>query len=545
MKFGHPRIMRFDLRILLMSVLLASAILVIGHSSVVSAEPVGPGLRISEIYPNAPGNPETGAEFVELFNDSSAEVKLSKYSLKVKNTTKVLPLSGALLAGEYISFNSTSNFILVNDGATIQLVQGLDNAQEQIVEEISYGSRASETQSWSYFPEGWELTPITKAAPNERFEILEPEEPEEPEEAVVDVCLATTEIESSIPVGYMINDSGNCVLVPPVVFPCQVEISEISSQPNYGGKEYIEFYNSSSKPAALESCSLSINGGAEKTGEAIELAAGARYAMEFSSGAIRNSAGIIKLIHSNGAEFRYSYQQTSSGESINFEPGSQLGTVTNRPTPNEQNKAFESTQVTQSPSKAGTASAESCPAGKYRNPETNRCRNITTVSSSLVPCAADQVRSSQTNRCKKASSSSGKLAPCQPGQIRSPETNRCRKSSAASASLAACKPGQVRNPETNRCKKSSSTSSSLKPCAANQERNAETNRCRKISTDVSGTVLGAAAEPASAINKSYKLPAAVLSVTALFGYALYEYRSDISRRLSAFSQKSRPLRPPD
>ncbi len=42
-----------------------------------------------------------------------------------------------------------------------------------------------------------------------------------------------------------------------------------------------------------------------------------------------------------------------------------------------------------------------CPAGKYRNPLTGRCKNIETTSSALKACAEGYERNPETNRCRK------------------------------------------------------------------------------------------------------------------------------------------------
>lgn len=463
--------------------------------------------QLSEIYPNAPGSSESGFEFIELFNGSTSDIELNNYSLRIKDdSAKSMRLSGVLSGGAYQSI--VTLFSLKNSGATIQLVQHISSELEQVIEEVSYGSEATDTQSWSYFTEGWELTPVTKNAANLRFV----------DEAPVDICPVTPTVDLTVPAGYEINSDGICVPIVNTLEDCHIEISEISAQPNYNGKEYIEFYNASSTIAVLERCKLRINGGAEKVVGVIELAPKARYVMQFSSGAIRNSAGSVTLIDSDNVEFEYAYQDTGSGEVVNFETGKLTGTISNHPTPDAQNQPADAVK-TETATTPSSSTYEPCPEGKFRNPETNRCKNIASASSELTPCASDQIRNPETNRCKKVSSSSTSLTPCQPDQFR--------------------------NPATNRCKKISSESSTLKPCAENQERNPETNRCRKIATDVSGTALGVAAEPASTANASYKLPAAIISVTALFGYALYEYRSDIARRVSGIREKRRLLRPPD
>ena len=446
--------------------------------------------RLSEIYPNAPGSSESGFEFIELFNSSAQDIDLNIYSLRIKDSqTKNMNLSGVLGAGSYQSVIPT--FLLINSGATVQLVQHGLSGVEQVIEEVSYGNQATETQSWSYFPEGWELTPISKGAANVH---MPPDVPE-----VVDICPNTPEIDDVLPAGFQIDQEGRCVPIEVVQTACHLEISEISSQPNDNGKEYIEFYNASTENALLEQCKVRINDGVEKVVGSTALAPQAHSLMAFASGAIRNSAGVITLINSDNIEVEYSYQETSPGEVVNFESGRYIGVISNQ-----------------------------------------------TASSELTPCSSDQIRSPDTNRCKKINTAAGSsLTPCQPDQVRNTSTNRCKKISSTGASLTPCQPDQIRNPTTNRCKKAGAEDGSLKPCAENQERNPETNRCRKVATDVDGTVLGAAASPASTANSSYKLPAAVASITALFGYAAYEYRSDIGRRIASIREKRRILRPPD
>lgn len=94
-----------------------------------------------------------------------------------------------------------------------------------------------------------------------------------------------------------------------------------------------------------------------------------------------------------------------------------------------------------------------CPAGKYRNPATNRCKTIE-VTPILKPCSTGQYRNPSTGRCKNIVLASAMRAPCAEGQYRNPATNRCKNiATTASVTLKPCKDGYERNPETNRCRK--------------------------------------------------------------------------------------------
>lgn len=148
-----------------------------------------------------------------------------------------------------------------------------------------------------------------------------------------------------------------------------------------------------------------------------------------------------------------------------------------------------------------TADLASCPAGKYRNPETNRCRTIEEAVS--------------------------ELAACEEGKERNPATNRCRSiASTASTVLAPCEEDEERNPATNRCRKAQS-GTTLTPCQTGYERNPATNRCRKI---VGSSPV---ATPAAAVQSSgSSMLTTALLVTAgigAAGYGVYEWRSEIGR----------------
>lgn len=95
-----------------------------------------------------------------------------------------------------------------------------------------------------------------------------------------------------------------------------------------------------------------------------------------------------------------------------------------------------------------------CPAGKYRNPETGRCRTIEEAVNAMSACEEGYERNPLTNRCRKIiTTSPTSLTPCLEGQERNPATNRCRSIANAVAELLPCDEGYERNPDTNRCRK--------------------------------------------------------------------------------------------
>lgn len=148
-----------------------------------------------------------------------------------------------------------------------------------------------------------------------------------------------------------------------------------------------------------------------------------------------------------------------------------------------------------------------CPAGKYRNPETGRCRTIEEAIGVLSSCDEGYERNPLTNRCRKiASSASASLVPCGEGQERNPTTNRCRSIASAVAELLPCDEGYERNPATNRCRK---TLSSAVPKAAYP-------------------VLPYAQSPQQSL-MNYIIGGSI--GTLVLGYAIWEWRQEIGRAL--------------
>ncbi len=148
-----------------------------------------------------------------------------------------------------------------------------------------------------------------------------------------------------------------------------------------------------------------------------------------------------------------------------------------------------------------------CPVGKYRSPETNRCRTIEEAVNALSACPEGQERNVLTNRCRSSFSTTSGLVPCKEGQERNSETNRCRSIASAVAELIPCDEGYERNPSTN--------------------------RCRKVLGD---SILASAASPASIpiserkdgnITRTLVVGAAASAIA----YGLYEWRSEFMRAL--------------
>lgn len=308
-----------------------------------------------------------------------------------------------------------------------------------------------------------------------------------------DVCLNLDGVQSVVPVGYEVSN-GNCVQLSqqPGEICIGVIISEILPNPagTDTGNEYIELSNTTSQPIDLAGCSIKVGNTTKQLNGTIAPGYQAFYGVVLPNA----DGGTVEFI-TNTTEEAVAYPPNlKDNQAWAFVNGQWQ--LTEQPTPGAENIVVvtveEAITVT-------TTALEPCPEGKYRNPETNRCKTIETEEG-LKPCEPGQIRNPETNRCKKAAETLTSLKPCDADQERNPETNRCRKI-AAEATLAACKEGQERNPETNRCRKVAAATTSSPSSALEQEvKNKQ--------------------------NISYGI-FAVMAVLVL-GYGIYEYRANIA-----------------
>lgn len=187
-----------------------------------------------------------------------------------------------------------------------------------------------------------------------------------------------------------------------------------------------------------------------------------------------NSAKKSDTTNKTCPEGKYYYAPTKRCRKIPVDESETTSDTAKAASTAESNKASESSSLALRP----------CRDGYERNPETNRCRKITSASddssSGLTPCASGYERNPDTNRCAKIKSTTT----TESGSGSRSSSN----SSSFSKALAPCKDGYERNPSTNRCvKKKAASSTSLKPCKEGYERNPETNRCRKKASSSGGS----------------------------------------------------------
>lgn len=260
-------------------------------------------------------------------------------------------------------------------------------------------------------------------------------------EPIVDICSNIEGVQSELPSGYeSIGDV--CQLIQNELVPnCQgITINEIVPNPEGTdtGKEFIELYNQQSYDVSLDGCVLTVGTKQLALSGMMNPGYKAFYGLVLPNA----SGGTVTLI-TNTTEEVVSYPGSlADDESYSLIHGTWYKGALS--TPDEENQL------------AGTTakglvenSLDECPAGKFRNPETNRCKNIE-VASLLSPCDSDEYRNPETNRCRKIiSSASTSPAPCKSGYERNIDTNRCRKVAGTKTSNPLSQPASIATKPVN------------------------------------------------------------------------------------------------
>lgn len=266
-----------------------------------------------------------------------------------------------------------------------------------------------------------------------------------------DVCINLDGIQQLVPDDYF-SDSDECYLD-----LLTIKINELL--PNVIGSdignEFIEIYNSNNVDIDLSNYLLNIGGinygflndSVIKTNDYfIVTNKDIKYSLNNTKGAVRIMSIDDRIID------EVMYENTVIGNSWSLIDN--LWQYTNQLTPGSFNKVSIKDDVDEI--ELTVSQTPSCADNQYRNPETGRCKLISSKTSVLAPCKDGQYRSEETNRCRNIASDVVSLVPCAEGQERNPETNRCRNIITTDVlgvnRLTPCKEGQERNPETNRCR---------------------------------------------------------------------------------------------
>lgn len=265
----------------------------------------------------------------------------------------------------------------------------------------------------------------------------------------IDVCRNIDDLQQEVPDFYRV-DGTVCTLSLPYIKITELLPNAIGTD---AGNEFIELHNPNKFAVDLSLYRLQVGIDARKTytfPPGAFLPAGAY--MSFSNDDIAftlvNTSSQVHLIMVDGQTVDDSpvYEQAYDGMAwANIDSSWQY---TDQPTPGVANVPSRPVEIVED----AVTGLKPCATSQYRNPDTNRCRLILTIGSTVTPCKDGQYRSEVTNRCRSLGTDIASLVPCAEGQERNPLTNRCRSMATASASLVPCKDGQERSIDTNRCR---------------------------------------------------------------------------------------------
>lgn len=268
-----------------------------------------------------------------------------------------------------------------------------------------------------------------------------------------DICANLDGLQENVPADYESLDGESCIKKIVVLETSVIKITELL--PNVTstdtGNEFIELYNPNDHQVDLSGYKLDLNSASPKSytfsSQIINPFSFVSFNDTFTKLTLPNTSASLSLTAPAGNVVDTTDIYANPGDDESWAYINNQWQYTNQPTPGAENKSSLADNEI-----VGDQEIQPCAEGKYRNPETGRCRNIATLVSELLPCSEGQERNPSTNRCRNVASSSS-LVPCKEGQERNPDTNRCRSIVTASAQLTACKEGEERNPATNRCRK--------------------------------------------------------------------------------------------
>jgi hypothetical protein len=486
-----------------------------------------PSVIISELklggdsYSNGTDQPKDPQEFISLFNQSSSPVNLDGWLLEyakttfdktycsstnwtshgVSNSASATKLSGTLQPNQ-VSIPIV-RALTDNAAGSLHLVNMSDANNPSVLDLVGWGANApcfentstvtpSNGKSIKRYLDCINNLPIDTNNNALDFASGQPPSPGVLENPYITTCQENTAT----------------VQVPSAQPTCEgTIISELLPNPSGTdtSHEFIELYNPTAEIISLAGCSLqtTANSKVYNFGN-VSLQPGQYHAIYDNESGLtlsNNTGGTVWLLSLN-TELQTVNYPGNLDDDVAFALADSTWQNTYVPTPNFANII---------------ESLKPCPAGQARNPDTNRCNNVTSDSntslSPLAPCKEGQERSADTNRCRNI-------------VVASPKSS---KTSKFTSSLTPCKPGQERNPATNRCKSIVTTvSAALKPCTAGQERNPSTNRCRKTMTSSTAGKLSAVKDNVSgSISSSPHWWLAGFAAVGATSYGAYEWRQEV------------------
>lgn len=184
-------------------------------------------------------------------------------------------------------------------------------------------------------------------------------------------------------------------------------------------EQFIELYNSTGTSMLLSGCKIKYKTKYYELPISDAIDSLDYYVLhpEFKLTKNPNTENTLELYDVNGAlvdslSYPHGQKKTASYAQVGYkEDGTEDWRITYAVTPGEPNVYQQ---------------YKSCTDGKVINESTGNCVKAATMSSSLADCPAGKYRNPTTGRCKNIDSD-GETAECKEGYERNPETGRCRK----------------------------------------------------------------------------------------------------------------------
>lgn len=458
-------------------------------------------------------NPSDGSnvgEFIELYNTTDDVLALAGYELIYTGSGKPTPVftfpEGSVLTGKHLLLRfdkspeedfdvkyKLGTYGMAQDAGKLELYYGDDDTPvdqicwtiketEDCVKKVSKSTETvtrnlSDGTFGLIAMDDYEFPTIDPEHPN--YVVFLPNEQEDPDEVSPPQCLG---LEFSELLTYYAEDKS---------------------------EQFIEFFNPMNEDILLAGCKVSFKNKLYNLSG--EVKSGGYYvyhqSVDFTLTKNPTNPLTLTLVDANGEildAVTYAKGQKSSTSYAKFVAidGAESWEITYAITPGQENiyQRFKS-----------------CEEGKIINEATGNC-----IKAPEVKDDGDENSASSTKT----------LAECPEGKYRNPLTNRCKTiETVSSTTLAECPEGKYRNPLTNRCKSIETASTTLKECAEGYERNLETNRCRKVTSTSGndGADYGLVTKIKSDKTTFVGLSIVIMIMLVGLGYVVLQFRREILR----------------
>ena len=278
-----------------------------------------------------------------------------------------------------------------------------------------------------------------------------------------DECPNLDEIQAILPTGYTKETDGTCKLN---ILP--LKITELLPNPigTDNNSEFIEIYNPNAEVVDLANYILCVSSSGDIRSyyfsEDLQIQPNEYLALRDSviNFTLVNTASIVQLLIIDGTLIDETVAYEAADEGMAWAIINDAWQYSNQPTPGASNLASIAAVTDNiAPIEEASTILKPCPAGQYRNTETNRCRLLVSSEPVLTPCKEGQYRSQDTNRCRNIVSEpdvgspvvlgASDLKPCAEGKERNPETNRCRNIISSTIPTAGYAPQQTNQPQND------------------------------------------------------------------------------------------------